>query len=246
MTVSENNVDTELKLKMHEFDVQVHVARAKPRTARYKPLCQRIYRYRKRGNFRVGDMITISLGPLGDDYEDCEYVNMLKEFGDIVDNKLTFNCCVGYISEDGKECLVRWPPGKKRDDGKSAALSSSSSSGQGDIVPSWTCPMKDLAQFVSDGSFGSAHDCRYCLGRRFPGSATALTHATQMLLVLEMLLELNLTQSRHAPRLVDHRTGVGSCSTDIDQKPRIYICTLYVHHDISDEAREKWRGFENK
>jgi hypothetical protein len=113
-------------------------------------------------------MIRISLGPMGGDYGDCEYVNKLKGFGDIIDNKLTFECCVGYISEDGKECLVRWPP-VKRDDGKSAALSS----GQGDIVPSWTCPMKDLAHLASNGNFGSAHDCRYCLGRRFPGAATA-------------------------------------------------------------------------
>ena len=118
---------------MYVFDVQVHVARAKPIIARYKPLCQRIYGCGKRGNCRVGDMIRISLGPLGDDYEDCEYVNKLKEFGDIIDNKLTFDCCVGYISEDGKECLVRWPP-VKRDDGGKSALSSP----QGDIVPSWT------------------------------------------------------------------------------------------------------------
>ena len=74
-------MDTELK--MYVFDVQVHVARAKPIIARYKPLCQRIYGCGKRGNCRVGDMIRISLGPLGDDYEDCEYVNKLKGFGDI-------------------------------------------------------------------------------------------------------------------------------------------------------------------
>ncbi|XP_066396420.1 heterogeneous nuclear ribonucleoprotein 1-like [Miscanthus floridulus] len=43
----------------------------------------RIYGCGKRGNCRVGDMIRISLGPLGDDYEDCEYVNKLKGFGDI-------------------------------------------------------------------------------------------------------------------------------------------------------------------
>ncbi|KAJ1285017.1 hypothetical protein BS78_03G248600 [Paspalum vaginatum] len=146
---------------------QVRVARAKPRAAPYKPLCDRIHRVRNHG-YRVGDIMKIKLGPMSGNYEECEYVKKLREFGDIIDNTLTFECIIGYISEDGKECLVRWPP--VQSDDKQSALSS----GQGDIIPSFATSLKELAQFSSTGNLVSAkEDCRYCLEFWFPGTATA-------------------------------------------------------------------------
>ncbi|CAN6354253.1 unnamed protein product [Urochloa humidicola] len=128
---------------------KVHVARAEPRQservsnrfAEYKPLSQRIHRVRKHG-YRIGDKMRISFGPLGANYAESECVNKLKKFGVIIDNVLIFECFIGYITEDGKECLVRWPP--LHSDDKSAIFS------QGNIIPA--CSLGDLAQ-LSDSSY---------------------------------------------------------------------------------------------
>ncbi|CAL4901687.1 unnamed protein product [Urochloa decumbens] len=123
---------------------KVHVARAEPRQserlsnrfAEYKPLSQRIHRVGKHG-YRIGDMMKISFGPLGAKYAESESVNKLQKFGVIIDNMLIFECFIGYISEDGKECLVRWPP--LQSDDKSAIFGQQA----GNIIPA--CSLADLA-----------------------------------------------------------------------------------------------------
>lgn len=111
------------------------------------------------------------MGPMSDNYEESEDVNVLRKFGVTVDKKMFFQCFIGYISPDGTECMVRWPPPVQRQsDGKSA---SAMSSGQGSIVPAWTCSLRDLAhQFSSNVKHASANCCQYCLGP-FPGAAAA-------------------------------------------------------------------------
>ncbi|TVU04722.1 hypothetical protein EJB05_47853 [Eragrostis curvula] len=90
---------------------QVYIGKAEPiqfkRT--FVPLCDRILRS---GNkcYRVGDKIKITIGPFPDSYEEDEYVNEVKKYGVMVNNTLIYYCIIGYISVDGKEFLVRWPP----------------------------------------------------------------------------------------------------------------------------------------
>lgn len=130
--------------------LQVRIARAEPRhkeragchrgTPGYKPLSQRVYVVNK-WRYRVGDKLRISFGPLGENYEECEYVNRVRGFGCIIDNKLIFDCLIGYISEDGKECLIRWPPEKQSD-------CETGYSGQGSIRQSCGS-LKDFVEFSS-------------------------------------------------------------------------------------------------
>lgn len=129
--------------------LQVRIARAEPRPRRpgyhhgspqYKPLSERTYVVDK-WRYRVGDKLRISFGPLGKNYQECESVNRIKGFGCIVDNTLIFDCLIGYISEDGKECLIRWPPEKHTSDCET---------GQGCIRQSCGS-LKDFAEFSSSG-----------------------------------------------------------------------------------------------
>lgn len=112
-------------------------------------------------------MLKISVGPLGDDYEESEVVNTVLKFGVIVDNTLFFECLIGYISPDGNECMVRWPPVQSDDKLLSGR--------QGSIVPAWTCSLKELAQFSSNGNLASPNCCRYCLG--FSPGCAATAHS---------------------------------------------------------------------
>lgn len=69
---------------------------------------------------------------------------------------LLFDCVIGYISEDGKECLVRWPPvlpGKQEQAGDVDAAMS----GQGKIVLACDCSLKDLAEDCGSAA-NSSHE----------------------------------------------------------------------------------------
>lgn len=120
----------------------------------YTPLSQRTYRC---GNccHRVGDTLTIGFGPWLD--QGNEWVNQVRPFGTTAAHgMLLFDCVIGYISEDGKECLVRWPPvlpGKQEQAGDVDAAMS----GQGKIVLACDCSLKDLAEDCGSAA-NSSHE----------------------------------------------------------------------------------------
>jgi hypothetical protein len=86
-------------------------------------------------------MVKITAGPMTDDYEQNESVKQVRKYGAIVDKTLIFYCIIGYISEDGKEFLVRWPP--VQTDDKSC---------QGSILPAYEYRLKALAQLSSSAT----------------------------------------------------------------------------------------------
>lgn len=99
-------------------------------------------------------MISINIGPIPDEYED-ECVKEAKKLGAFVDNTLIFSCVIGYISEDGKECLVRWPPVQRDDDRGSPirccqVYDKYTRSCQGSIIPTRDCPLKDLVNIAAN------------------------------------------------------------------------------------------------
>jgi hypothetical protein len=93
------------------FAVQVHVVKAEPKGSSLSRLILHDRGFRS-GNkvYRVGDTIRLTIGPMSDNCEANEYVNQVRKYGVIVDKTLIFDCIIGYISRDGKEYLVRWPP----------------------------------------------------------------------------------------------------------------------------------------
>lgn len=143
---------------------EVHIDKAQPRSrSSITPLCRRVLRWRNEC-YRVGDLMGIAIGPLPDD--DCqgnEDVNQAKKFGAMVDKTLIFYCVIGYISQDGKECLVRWPPARIRDTQAGSVygcrIDKSALPCQGSIVPSYDFRLKDLAQ-LSNRSLGGDDDAR--------------------------------------------------------------------------------------
>jgi hypothetical protein len=84
----------------------VHVVKAEPKGSSLSRLILHDRGFRS-GNkvYRVGDTIRLTIG-----CEANEYVNHGRKYGVIVDKTLIFDCIIGYISRDGKEYLVRWPP----------------------------------------------------------------------------------------------------------------------------------------
>uniref|UniRef100_A0A0D9V8A0 RRM domain-containing protein n=1 Tax=Leersia perrieri TaxID=77586 RepID=A0A0D9V8A0_9ORYZ len=70
-----------------------------------KFLCQRIYRI-DNSNFRIGDRIICTLGPLYGKYEESDYINNLRRFGVMKGNVLTFDCVIDYISQDGQYAYI--------------------------------------------------------------------------------------------------------------------------------------------
>ncbi|CAN6307099.1 unnamed protein product [Urochloa humidicola] len=123
--------------------VQVGRARCKEKIY-YTPLSHRFFRFRKCCH-RIGDMVALTFRVDGDDQEaGNECVKQVRPFGTMAHGMLIFKCVIGYISEDGKECLVRWPPVRPDQQAGDAAMP-----GQGKIVLSCNCPLKDLAEDCS-------------------------------------------------------------------------------------------------
>lgn len=142
-------LDTEADiLKIFSLAVQVYIGKAEPNHVKSSliPLCDRIIRLRNRC-YRVGDTIGIAAGPLSDAYEENKFVTEVRKYGVIVDKRLIFNCIIGYISEDGKEFMVRWPPAQADD--------KSGRSCQGSILPAYEYRLKSLAQLSSGGNMAS-------------------------------------------------------------------------------------------
>ncbi|RLN29066.1 hypothetical protein C2845_PM05G28460 [Panicum miliaceum] len=88
--------------------------------------------------------LKITFGPLGP-YEECPAVDKVRRFGEVINGVLIFELFIGYFSEDGRECLVRWPPAQG--DGEQPAAPSA---GQGNIVQAWRIPLGDLAKLAPD------------------------------------------------------------------------------------------------